>query len=300
MSRVASERGHTLMELLVTMSLLSVVLGAVTSAFVAFNKNERVNEKQNESQDEARNGMERVSRQLRNLASPKDNDPSAIDYASDYDIVFRTVDSSKEAGSANDRNVKRVRYCLSPSTAGTETLWSQEQKWTTTDPPDDYPSTSTCPSDAWGNQTSVAQYIVNREGNRPVFGYRPGPTDKKAIFAIETELLVDMTSGTGTHAPTKLASGVFLRNQNRAPVSSCTATYTGIGRQVLLNGSSSSDPEGRSIRKFEWLHNNVVVGTGAFFIWDAPESGTYVLELRTTDYGGLTGTANCNQPAVVP
>ena len=110
MSRVAGERGHTLMELLVAMSLLSVVLGAVTSAFVAFNKNERVNEKQNESQDEARNGIERVSRQLRNLASPKDNDPAAIDYASDYDIVFRTVDSSKAGGSSNDRNVNSVRY----------------------------------------------------------------------------------------------------------------------------------------------------------------------------------------------
>jgi prepilin-type N-terminal cleavage/methylation domain-containing protein len=300
MTRLADNRGHTLIELMVAMSLLSVVLGATTSAFVAFIKNERVNETQNESQDEARNGIERLSRQLRNLASPKDNDPAAIDYASDYDLVFRTVASSKAGGSENDRNVKRVRYCLSPPKDGTEILWAQEQTWTTQEPPATYPSTSTCPSNAWGNQTEMAQSIVSREASRPVFSYSPGVSPTSAIYSIQIELSIDTAAGKGTHSPTKLASGVFLRNQNRAPVSSCTTVYTGIGRQVLLNGSSSLDPEGRSIRKYEWLYNGNVVGTGAFFIWDAPASGSYVIRLRTTDYGGLTGEANCDQPAVVP
>jgi len=299
-TRLAENRGHTLIELLVTMSLLSVVLGAVTAAFVAFSKNERVNEQQNESQDEARSGMDLISRQLRNLASPKDNDPAAIDYASDYDLVFRTVDAKKASGSQNDRNVKRVRYCLSTPSNGSEVLWAQQQTWTTKDPPDTYPSTSSCPSSDWGNQTEVAQYVVNREADRPLFSFRPSASPTDAIYAIETELSVDTTGGKGTHTPTKLASGVFLRNQNRAPVSSCTAVYTGLGRQVLLNGSASTDPEGRSIRQYEWLYNGSVIGTGAFYIWDAPSSGTYVLRLRTTDYGGLPGEADCAQSVVVP
>ena len=50
-----------------------------------------------------------------------------------------------------------------------------------------------------------------------------------------------------------LGTGVFLRNQNRKPVASCTTIYTGTGKQVALNGSGSEDPEGFSIKEYHWF-----------------------------------------------
>ena len=69
------QAGFTLIELLISMSLITVVVMATISAFVSFNRNERVNRLQNESQDTARLTMERLSSQLRNLASPNDFTP---------------------------------------------------------------------------------------------------------------------------------------------------------------------------------------------------------------------------------
>jgi len=300
MSGFSDSRGHTLIELLVTMSLLAVVMGATTTFWVSFNKTERINQNQNEAQGQVRNGTEQISRQLRNLASPNDNAPEAIDFADDNDLVFRTVDPT--GTSATSRHIKRVRYCLSDSSNGSENLVAQEQK----DPPANYPSTSTCPNGAWGGYTTVAQDIVNREQSQPVFTYTPNKTDTRGIYAIQMNLAVDVTPGTKSPAPTKLASGVFLRNQNRAPVASCTAV-AGTGRQIVLNGSGSRDPEGRSIQTYTWLDsggqpltNGTEAVKGAFALWSAPAAGTYVIRVRVTDYGGLNGEANCNQPVVVP
>ena len=52
-----------------------------------------------------------------------------------------------------------------------------------------------------------------------------------------------------------LGSGVFLRNQNRAPVASCTAQRAGTGKQIALNGSASEDPEGFNLKEYKWYAN---------------------------------------------
>ncbi|HZG66026.1 MAG TPA: prepilin-type N-terminal cleavage/methylation domain-containing protein, partial [Herpetosiphonaceae bacterium] len=172
MSRLRGSRGHTMIELLVSMSLLAVVMGAITTFWVSFNKTERTNQDQAQSMSQARNGSERIARQLRNLASPTDSQPEAVDYADDYDIVFRTVDATG-AGTLNRRNVKRVRYCLSSSSDDGGTIWAQEQTWNTSVPPANYPSIGSCPDNSWGNKAAIAQDIVNRELALPLFGYTP-------------------------------------------------------------------------------------------------------------------------------
>ena len=301
MRRVQGERGFTLIELLVTMSLMGMVFGATISLFVTFHRNERVNRLQNESQDQAHHAMELVTRQMRNLASPRDFEPKAVELATDYDLVFKTIDPVKPGGTLNDRNIKRIRYCLSPAASGSSKLYSQQQTWTAPDPPPTFPSTTTCPSSAWGNQRVVVQDVVNLDKSEPVFSYQPAATPLDDIRAVQTRLWTDVNPGKAP-AATRLASGVFLRNQNRAPVPSCTATYAG-NNQVILNGSASEDPEGRTLREYEWLKGGVAITPslkGVVGRWTAIAPGTYIFSVKVKDYGGLTAVANCNQPVVVP
>ena len=49
-------------------------------------------------------------------------------------------------------------------------------------------------------------------------------------------------------------SSIFLRNQNEAPVADFTATAAGT-RTVILNGSASTDPEGRTLA-YDWFLGN--------------------------------------------
>jgi prepilin-type N-terminal cleavage/methylation domain-containing protein len=308
MRRLGDQRGWTLIELLTTMSLMGLVFGATLTLFVGFHRNERIDRLQNESQDQAHQSIERLTRQLRNLASPRDFDPAAVELALPNDFVFKTVDPLKPNGTENDRNIKRVRYCLGASSGNKEVLWAQQQTWTTPNPPPTIPSTATCPSAAWGNQTVITEDLVNREQNESVFGYTPEPAgsppsddERASIRAVQVKLWTDVNPGKRP-AATRLASGVFLRNQNRAPVASCTATWAG-NNQVVLNGSASEDPEGRPLRGWEWLKGGAAFDPplkGVVARWSATGPGVYAFSVKVTDYGGLTAVANCDQPVVVP
>jgi prepilin-type N-terminal cleavage/methylation domain-containing protein len=296
------QAGFTLIELLISMSLITVVVMATISAFVSFNRNERVNRLQNESQDEARMTMERLSSQLRNLASPNDFTPESVEKAEPYDLVFLTVDAVKPVGSANARNIKRVRYCMGSVTDGKASLIRQEQTWQVQFPPPSF-STSGCPNASWGNNTVVAEDIVNTAEATPVpvFTFTPGPSLVSDITAIRANLVVDTNPGASPIA-TDLKSGVFLRNQNRAPVASCTAQYAGTGQQVALNGSASEDPEGFNMKTYNWYADGKTAdppdATGVVAVWTAPTSGTHTFRLHVEDQGGLPDDATCQ--AVVP
>jgi prepilin-type N-terminal cleavage/methylation domain-containing protein len=296
------QAGFTLIELLISMSLITVVVMATISAFVSFNRNERVNRLQNESQDEARMTMERLSSQLRNLASPNDFTPESVEKAEPYDLVFLTVDAVKPVGSANARNIKRVRYCMGSVTEGKASLIRQEQTWQVQFPPPSF-STSGCPNASWGNNTVVAEDIVNTAEATPVpvFTFTPGPSPVSDITAIRANLVVDTNPGASPIA-TDLKSGVFLRNQNRAPVASGTAQYAGTGQQVALNGSASEDPEGFNMKTYNWYADGKTAdppdATGVVAVWTAPTSGTHTFRLHVEDQGGLPDDATCQ--AVVP
>jgi prepilin-type N-terminal cleavage/methylation domain-containing protein len=296
------QAGFTLIELLISMSLITVVVMATISAFVSFNRNERVNRLQNESQDEARMTMERLSSQLRNLASPNDFTPESVEKAEPYDLVFLTVDAVKPVGSANARNIKRVRYCMGDVANGKASLIRQEQTWQVQLPPPSF-STSGCPNASWGNSTVVAEDIVNTAEATPVpvFTFTPGPSPVSDITAIRANLVVDTNPGASPVA-TDLKSGVFLRNQNRAPVASCTAQYAGTGNQVALNGSASEDPEGFNMKTYKWYADGKVTeppdAEGVVAVWTAPTSGVHTFRLHIEDQGGLPDDATCQ--AVVP
>jgi prepilin-type N-terminal cleavage/methylation domain-containing protein len=291
MTRLSEERGWTLVELLVTISLLSVVIGATVTTFTSSLTNDRAAQQLNEAQDQARQASGKLARELRNLAGPTDYQPEAIDKAEPYDLVFQTVDPVAN-GDANDRNIKRVRYCLAPPEDGISTLWVQEQPWPGGADPGQ-PSTTSCPDGGWAEQRLAATNILNMEDERPLFAFTPEGADETEIRAIRTQLFVD-TDLRDSRPLVRLASGVFLRNQNRAPVASFTATYTGNARQVVLNGSASEDPEGHSLEKYTWYleGGSTPIATGAVAYWAAPAAGTYRFRLVVEDHAGLTGEAS--------
>jgi prepilin-type N-terminal cleavage/methylation domain-containing protein len=301
------QEGFSLIELLTAMAIITVVVMATISAFVAFHKNERVNRLTNESQDEARLTLERLASQLRNLASPTDFSPDSVEKADPYELVFLTVDAVKPVGSLNARNIKRVRYCLGAAVDGKTPLIRQQQTWNVETPPPSY-STASCDekgTGGWESTQVVATDVVNTTLATPVpiFKYTPGPAPLSAISAIRADLTVDVNPDKSPSA-VSLGTGVFLRNQNRKPVASCTTPiYTGTGKQVALNGSGSEDPEGFSIKEYHWfLDGSETAMTevkGVVGVWNG-SPGTHSFELQVLDQGGLkSDKTNCGS-VVVP
>jgi hypothetical protein len=143
-----------------------------------------------------------------------------------------------------------VRYCLNTANPAKEVLWRQVQTWTTDVAPA-LPSTAACPGTGW-NAGADVQYVsgvVNRYGgaDRAVFTYNS--SDVSRVSKVRTSLFID-ANPTKRPAETRLSSGVFLRNQNRIPAASFTATVTA-DKRLILNGSGSEDPEGMPL-KYQW------------------------------------------------
>jgi type II secretory pathway pseudopilin PulG len=308
MNGLRDERGLTLIELQIVLVLMIVVLGATLTTFNRSEANWRVNQEQTDAQDQNRRAIDTIARQLRNLASPSLASPAAVERAGAQDLVFQTVAATKPDGSQNDRNITRVRYCLGASSGGKATLLRQEQTWTTPNPPAAMPVGTSCPAAGWPaiagagvSARTVADNLVNREHGEPIFTY--DSTDLDSIYSIGVELLVDVDPS-ASPAVSRLASGVFLRNQNQAPIASATATATGTGHLLLLNGSASSDPEGSALAAYTWFADGAMteadceqddpIGTGPVVQWKPPGSTwpqTVDVTLCVTDVGGRIGIA---------
>jgi type II secretory pathway component PulJ len=300
--RIAREEsGFTLVELLTSMALMILVLGATLSALEVFGNTTARNQTLVQAQDTARLALDRMSRELLNAtaypSTTGSTQPSAILRAGPWDLIMLTVNPTPGGtGNQNALNLMRTRYCLYTPTS---TLYRQWQTWTTAAPPAMVTDTA-CPSSNWGasNQTVVGTDIVN-SGTRRLFTYNNGdasdvnstPPAFEDIASVRMSVWVDPNPGKAP-AETQLSTGVFLRNKNRRPVASCTATATG-NRYVSLNGSHSSDPEG-GLLTFSWADGATPVpATGSLVNYQAPSAGSHTFTLTVTDPGGLTSTATC-------
>jgi prepilin-type N-terminal cleavage/methylation domain-containing protein len=308
--RLRTESGFTLMEVLIASSLMLVVLGATLTVFEQFVQVGNRNTQQNDAQDKARFAIDAVTRQLRNLALPTPASPNSIDQAGSYDLVFKTADPGR----------RRVRYCLqttAPYSTSNGVLWLQTQTGLAgaADPPS--PSTSSCPapltSGGWSAQTVVASNVTNRNNaDRPIFQYNAPTSTTSKITEIHVALFVD-SDPIRSPAESKISSGVFLRNQNQAPVGAFSWTPGG-SRRFLFNAAGVTDPEGRTLSYFWFLgtapsYANALssgtcasadgcLGTGVVLDYTVPTSatGTQTFTLLAVDPGGLTHTVstNCN------
>lgn len=298
----------SLMEVLIGGTLMVIMLVAATTPFIVLGKTDRVAQNQNDTQGNARVTLDALQHQLRNVAGQS----QLINRAGSYDLVFETVDPiAKPAGSKNDRNVMRVRYCLDTTSAGASVgngkIWQQSLRWTTAAVPSSMPSAANCPDNTWGTTTRVAaEYITNkntttkRPAVAPLFAYYPVPsatpttTELQAITQVRVDLFTDRRI-TESPAESELTSGVFLRNQNGHPTASFTwASGTSGTKQIILNAGASTDPENLPLT-FRWCDltttstcdETTKVGSGANYTYTAPATGNRSILLQVFDLGGL-------------
>jgi type II secretory pathway pseudopilin PulG len=293
MKRLAREDGYTLAELLVGAMLAIIVLSASLTVLDQFRKMSGRTDERVQLQDEARQVSRQLARTLRNVA-PSPEFPTVIGRADPDDIVFRTVDRPRASG-LNTRNLRRVRYCLDTRDPGNERVLEQTQRWDSpTAPP--LPAGTSCPSSDWGPSRLVADHLTNRTGgtDRPLWTYDQRETGE--ITGVKLHLFMNEHPETPAQE-VSLETGVYLRNQNRAPTALFTAAQAGV-RHVLLNGSPSSDPEGDPLDYF-WFVNGAEVGKGLIFDYPAPAGGTYVFRLDVHDPSGLVGRS-ATETVVLP
>lgn len=292
MTDLRGEQGLTLVEVLVAVVMTVVVFGAALTALIAFQHNTTSGILRNEAQDHARNALDRLARGLRSVAAPTAKFSGALEEAVPYSITFQTIDSEKTAGGANATNAMRVRYCLNDSTPTNEVLWQQVQRWTTAEAPT-LVSSSECPdrtAGRWNGSTQLASNITNRIGgqNRAAFTYSAGSTPQ--IVAVESKLYIDLKPGSRP-GESELTTATSLRNANRPPIVSFTATKINGRNRVLLNGSESRDPEGLALT-YKWKEGSTVLPTTAQqYETGELSTGSHTFTLEVTDPGGLTSTS---------
>jgi prepilin-type N-terminal cleavage/methylation domain-containing protein len=317
MRATAHEDGFTLIEVLVTIALALVVFGATLGAFNVFQHDEVYARQRNETQDAARNTINRLSRQLRNVIAPSVEYPGALETAKPYALTFQTVDtSSTYSFGSNSQRAMRVRYCLGSVKSGNEALWEQTQEWNKEPTAPKEHSETNCPEQTvqpskesskaceikgeptggWTSTRCVVEHVTNEisEQERPVFTY--SSSELPQIVTVTSDLYLDVNPG---HRPgeSQLSSSVSLRNANRLPVAKFKITSEAGFSNYRLNASESYDPGGLALT-YRW--------------WEQEEGGTekelsttsqisqvkleksktkYTFKLQVTNPGGLSETA---------
>jgi type II secretory pathway pseudopilin PulG len=288
------ERGFTLIELLISATLMILVLGATLTTFEHFVVNSNKNQDQNDAASAARNAMDLIARQLRNHAAPAPDQQTGVDRADPYDLIFQTVDGPKPAGSANQKNVRRVRYCLDESVPNNERIWMQSQTWQTAPTPP-VPSSVICPDPAWETTSVLLDHVTNKVNgkNRPV--WFPNDPVLTHVSSIQTELFVDRDP-TRSPPEQRLDTTIFFRNENQPPRAQFSYVISANG-SVALNATGSRDPESERVT-YQWFDGPDVIGQGLAFTWDDPTSGTHTIKLVVTDSSGLSESTS--QQVTIP
>lgn len=293
MSRAREEDGLTLVELIVTMALALVIFGATLAVLESFQNDNRVELQRNETQDNARTSIDRLVRELRNVAAPSTTEAGALELAEPYSVTFETIDASGQSKNASE--AMRVRYCLDDSEPTNEVLWKQVKRWSSSTPA--VPTATACPDlngGDWDSSSQLVQHVVNRIGgqSRSLFTYGPASaTLVSQITSVTSTLYIDLRPGSRP-GESQLSSSVALRNENRPPTATFTAVQLGAGRHVLLNASESVDPDGLALTYKWWDGSTVLNTTAEQYETSALEKGSkHTFKLEVVDPGGLKSTA---------
>ena len=285
------QAGFSLPELLIEMVLSILVLGGTLTTFTNFTRGQKDNQEFNEQIEQARNGLDILARELRNLARPGatisgfGTTPS-ISRAESYDFIFQT--------SAPQRTWER--YCLATSgtLAGQPLSQARGAIWEAISPTPTVTSSMTtgCPGTGWASTRLVADNVVNQVGgqDRPLFSFTCSvagdcpSSNLLQVKGVRSDVFID-TNPDRRPLAQRVSTAVFLRNQNEPPTAE--ATYRpGIPGSASLNASGSVDPEGRTLRYF-WFLGSMPSGWAC---GQAVPAGTAYLGGITATLSGPSGT----------
>jgi prepilin-type N-terminal cleavage/methylation domain-containing protein len=296
MTFLRGQQGFTLIELLVTMAISVIVFGATLSVLDVFQKHNRFDQLRLETQDNARNTIDRLARELRDVAAPSPSYLGALEVAEPNSLTFETIDSSHVWGGENSANAIRVRYCLDDSKPTNEIVWRQMTGWTGKEAPA-LPTSKTCPdlnASDWSTNSQLVQHVTNRIGGqttRPLFTYGPSSaTEVSKIVSVEPDTYIDLNPG-GHPGETQLTTSISLRNANRQPIAAFTAVEVGKGR-IILNASESYDPGGLALT-YKWWDSGTLLSTTAqkYETGELKVGSTHTFKLEVANPGGLSNTA---------
>lgn len=290
---MSDQRGFTLVEMMVAMTISLIVMGAAVLVFTTFIKDNRYDGFRDEAQANAQVMVDRLSRDLRSAASPSSGSAGLLQQALPYDLVFQTVSAGQATG--NPGNQMWVRYCLDAN----HTLWRQTSLASTTSP---MPDTSACPSTSgsWATSSGAPccvelNDVTNGVGPDPtqyLFTYGPpGWTSASQVKQVQVTLFVDRNPGQPP-GPTVVTSGIYLRNELSAPAASFTPTV--VGDDVQLDASASTDPNGQALT-YQWYSgpdcSSAKLGTTQQYDAGNWPSGNQAFSLLVTNTGGLSSCA---------
>lgn len=296
MSRLRQENGFTLVELLVTMVLTTIVFGATLTLFEVFQRDNTTDQKRSEVQDDARNAIDQIARQLRNVAAPSAGSPGALLTTNKYSMIFDTIGTGSEfAWGTNTTHTMMVRYCLDNSNNENEVLWMQTKRWANTSEEPSLPSPSACPdlSGFWttngkGTNTRLVQHVTNRISaeKRAMFRYSAATAPQTA--SVEVDMFLNLSpKQKHPSGETELTTGIGLRNANRPPIAEFTITR--IGRFIRLDASASNDPEGLALT-YKWTIDGTAIASTAQVTEVEESVASHTYKLEVVDPGNLGET----------